>query len=242
MKYAIFSDVHANLEAFEAVIGAYKGESIDAYFCVGDLVGYGADPCQCIEKIKEVASVTVAGNHDWASVDLCPIEYFNPQAAKAIEWTRKELDGNSKAFLESLPLVHQEKAFTLVHGSLDNPGDFRYVLDAYSAEQTFRRMQTQICFVGHSHVPGIFVRNRDSRIHYSCECPIVIETGNSYLVNVGSVGQPRDGNPDACYCIFDTGSNTLKIRRIPYDIRTAGEKIINAGLPRFLADRLLTGQ
>ncbi|MEW6074963.1 MAG: metallophosphoesterase family protein [Candidatus Omnitrophota bacterium] len=242
MKYGIFSDVHGNLEALEAVIAAYRGESIDRYLCAGDLVGYGADPCKCIEKIQSLIPVTVAGNHDWASIDLFSIAYFNPQAAKAIEWTRKELDAVAEVFLRSLPLVHTEAAFTLVHGSLDSPHDFNYIIDGFSAEQTFTRMQTAVCFVGHSHVAGVFAKDTAGRMSYLSEYPIEIKKGNRYLINVGSVGQPRDGNPGACYCIFDTDTRELEIRRAAYDVRSAREKIIKAGLPRFLADRLLTGQ
>jgi len=242
MKYGIFSDVHGNLEALEAVIAAYQGESIDRYLCAGDLVGYGADPCKCIEKVQSLIPLTVAGNHDWASIDLFSIAYFNPQAAKAIEWTRRELDTAAEAFLRSLPLVHTETTFTLVHGSLDSPHDFNYIIDGFSAEQTFMRMQTAVCFVGHSHVAGVFEKDTAGRMSYLTEYPIEIRKGDRYLVNVGSVGQPRDGNPDACYCIFDTDTNKLEIRRAAYDVRSAREKIIKIGLPRFLADRLLTGQ
>ncbi|RJO65603.1 MAG: metallophosphoesterase [Candidatus Omnitrophota bacterium] len=243
MKYGIFSDVHGNLEALEAVIAAYQGESIDRYLCVGDVVGYGADPCKCIEKIKSLIPVTVvAGNHDWASIDLFSVAYFNPQAAKAIEWTRRELDTAAEVFLRSLPLVHTEEVFTLVHGSLDSPHDFNYIIDGYNAEQTFIRMQTAVCFVGHSHVAGVFVKDATDRLSYLSEYPIEIKKGNHYLINVGSVGQPRDGNPRACYCVFDTDSRKLDIRRAAYNIRSARGKIIKAGLPRFLGDRLLAGQ
>ena len=242
MRYGIFSDVHSNLEALDAVINAYKKEAIDKYLCVGDLVGYATNPKACIEKVKALAAVIVAGNHDWACVDLFSVDYFNPYAKDAIFWTRRNLDDIDKSLLESLKLIYKNENFTLVHGTLDNPRDFNYMTDGYIAEQTFRLLETNICFVGHTHVVGTFINDKLGQLHYRQDDSIDISPGNKYIINVGSVGQPRDGNPKASYCTYDTDKKEVQIKRIDYDIQTARKKIIAVGLPKFLGDRLLSGR
>lgn len=242
MRYGIFSDVHANLEALEAVVGAYKKESIDQYLCVGDIVGYAANPNECTEKIKILCMITVAGNHDWASVDLFSLDYFNKFAAEAILWTKRNLGDGNRYFLEALKLIYKNENLTLVHGTLNNPQDFDYMTDSYAAEDTFRLLETNICFVGHSHTAGAFIQNKDGQIHYQQDNLVKMQDGNKYVINVGSVGQPRDTNPSAAYCIYDTDRKEVQIKRIEYDIKTTQRKIIDAGLPQFLGDRLFWGK
>ncbi len=242
MRYGIFSDVHANLEALEAVLVAYKKEAIDEFIYGGDIVGYGANPKECITRVKAIAKVAVAGNHDWASVDLFPTTYFNPLAAQAVSWTRQNLDPADEQFLKSLQLIFKNADLTLVHGTLHNPEEFDYMMDGYAADQTFEILETDICFLGHSHLPGFFIQDKDKRISYQEKGTLAIEKDKQYIVNVGSVGQPRDHNPDAAYCIYDTDKKRVEIKRIKYDIETARKKIINAGLPEFLGDRLLSGK
>jgi predicted phosphodiesterase len=242
MRYGIFSDVHSNLEALEAVIEAYKQEDIDKYLCAGDVVGYAANPKECIDKVKMLAMITVAGNHDWASVDLFSTDYFNPVASKAISWTKSNLGNQDRYFLELLKLIYQNEDLTLVHGTLDNPQDFDYMLDGYAASKTFALIETRLCFVGHSHVAGIFIQDVKGRIDYQEDNSIDIKDGFKYIINVGSVGQPRDGNPKATYSIYNTDKRQIQIKRISYDIEKARNKIIDAGLPRFLGDRLLVGK
>ncbi|MFA5411136.1 MAG: metallophosphoesterase family protein [Candidatus Omnitrophota bacterium] len=241
MRYGIFSDIHSNLEAWEAAITAYQSENIDRYLCLGDVVGYAANPKECVAAVAALAAVTVAGNHDWASVDLFSLDYFNPLAREAICWTKRNLGGREKSFLESLRLTYKNEDLTLVHGTLDNPEDFNYLSDDFSAKGTFRLLENNLCFVGHTHVSGIFVQDKDGRIYYQDDAGIRIKEDNKYIINVGSVGQPRDGNPQACYCIYDSAKKEAEIKRIGYDIEAAARKIVNAGLPRFLAERLLSG-
>lgn len=244
MRYGIFSDVHSNLEALDEVLDKYKKEAIDIYLFVGDVVGYGANPAECIQKVKDIAMVSIAGNHDWACVDLFSPDYFNSQAKSAISWTRQGLDYPGRHFLESLKLIYGNEDLTLVHGTLNDPQDFNYMISSWQAQETFGLLKTDVCFIGHLHVAGYFRKDKDERIYYDdCinECAIDIQGGNRYIVNVGSVGQPRDGNPDASYCIYDTDEKKVYIKRVAYDIQTAGRKIINAGLPRFLAERLISG-
>jgi len=242
MRYGIFADVHSNLEALERVLGAYKEESIDKYLCAGDVVGYAANPHECIEKIKTPVMVTVAGNHDWAMVDLFSVDYFNPVARQAILWTRDNLDEETRYFLGSLTLLYKNEDLTLVHGTLHQPGDFNYMADSYAARETFRLLETNVCFLGHSHIAGIFIKYKDGRIDYQADTPLNLEDGRKYIVNAGSVGQPRDGNPKAAYCIYDTGKKEIQIKRISYDIKAASRKIIDAGLPPFLGERLFLGR
>lgn len=242
MRYGIFSDVHSNLEALDAVINAYRQEDIGRYLCIGDVVGYAANPVECVEKVKALASITVAGNHDWAAADLFSIEYFIPAAREALLWTKDRLTDSVKYFLESLGLTYENQDLVLAHGTLDEPGEFNYLIDEGAAALTFSVLKAKICFVGHTHRPGIFIKNYLDTIHYKETSRIEIKEGNKYIVNVGSVGQPRDENPLAAYCIYDTDKSEVQIKRISYDIETARNKIISAGLPKFLGDRLLTGR
>lgn len=242
MRYGIFSDIHSNLEALEAVLKAYKRASIDKYLCVGDVVGYAADPGECIRKVRELTATTVAGNHDWASADKFCLDYFNPQAAKAIIWTKARLNKQESYFLASLKLTFSNEDLTLVHATLDDPAGFAYLTDAGTAIQTFDLLNNPICFVGHTHLPGAFIQNEDKRIDYSSQEMLKLKKKKKYIVNVGSVGQPRDGNPAASYCIYDTDKKIVWIKRIDYDFNSAGRKIIAAGLPAFLAHRLSAGR
>lgn len=242
MRYGIFSDIHSNLGALEAIIKAYKLEGIDTYLCVGDIVGYATNPEECIAKIRAFTQVTVAGNHDWAAVDLFSIQNFNSFAAEAVIWTKGKLNDNDKFFLRSLHLLYRNKELTLVHGTLANPQEFHYLKDTYFAQETFDLMETDICFVGHTHVPCVFMQDKAGRLHYGQEGFIQISPGNKYIINVGSVGQPRDRNSQAAYCIYDNQARTVQIKRIAYDVEAVRKKIIAAGLPLFLGDRLLEGR
>ncbi|MFH1888618.1 MAG: metallophosphoesterase family protein [Candidatus Omnitrophota bacterium] len=241
MRYGIFSDIHSNLEALDAVIEAYRREDIDEYLCIGDLVGYAANPNECIQKVLALAAVTIAGNHDWASVGLLSTGHFNPFAREAALWTRSNLNEQGRRFLEGLPLVYKNEHLTLAHGTLDQPGDFNYMTDAYIASKTLELLETEICFVGHTHVPGAFVESEEGMCYHE-DGNIDIKKGSRYIINAGSIGQPRDGDPRAAYCIYDTDKNNIRIKRISYDIQGARNKIISEGLPGVLGERLLAGR
>ena len=241
MRYGIFSDIHANLEALESVLAAYQDQDIDCYLCGGDIVGYAADPNQCCRIVEQYAQSSVAGNHDHGCVGAVSMDDFNPVAREAMTWTKSHLDKKNSAYLKSLPLVFKNKDLTLAHATEDAPGDFNYLLDGFTARKNFRIQDTRVCFVGHTHVPGAFVYKNKKDIEYLKQDEIVIAKRNSYIVNVGSVGQPRDGNPLACYCIYDSAKGRVLIKRVRYNIQKAKKKIIQAGLPRFLAERLGAG-
>lgn len=241
MRYGIFSDIHGNLEAMEAVIYAFEKEVIDRYCCVGDIVGYSANPHECIEIVKNLKAACVAGNHDWAVVDKTDIRYFNPMAKEAIYWTRLHASREDMAFLDGLGLIFKSEEFILAHGTLQEPSFFYYLTDEMQAGAMFRLMDRNVAFVGHSHIPGIFIQIQN---HVEClpAFDVQLAQGCKYIVNTGSVGQPRDGNPMATYCIFDTAAGTISIKRVNYDIESAQKKILKMHLPPFLASRLAVGR
>lgn len=242
MRYAIFSDIHSNLEALNSVLEACKKESVDKYLCIGDVVGYASNPKECIDLIRNTAMVTMAGNHDWAAVNLFSTDYLNPAAREAIFWTRRNLDEERRYFLESLELVFKNEHLILVHSSLNSPEEFNYMVDTYIAQESFMLMESNICFIGHTHVHGVFIQDKNGKVTYRSDYNTNIKPLEKYIVNVGSVGQPRDNNPKASYCIFDTDKKEVRIKRVAYDIEAARNKIINARLPVSLGDRLLSGR
>ncbi|MDD2657759.1 MAG: metallophosphoesterase family protein [Candidatus Pacebacteria bacterium] len=242
MRYAVFADIHSNLEALERVLGVYASESIEQYIFLGDAVGYSVDPVPCIQRIRSLPLTAVAGNHDQAAVNLFSVDNFSPEAREAIFWTRRNLDEDSKQFLESLKLTFQNHDFTMVHGTLNSPQDFNYMEDGFIAEETFRLMKTPLCFIGHTHVAGVFIKDKEDHICYRENASVDIEAENKYIINVGSVGQPRDGNPAASYCIYDSQAKKVTLKRIDYDIAVAQKKIVDAGLPELLGHRLFMGR
>jgi len=241
MRYGIFSDIHSNLEALETVLDAYKKENIDTYFCLGDIIAYATDVNECIEKVKNLNCVTITGNHEWGCLNKLGLDYFNDLAAEAITWTKPKLKSENRNYLESLNLIYQDKDFTLVHGSLNNSEEFHYIFDEKDAQKTFDLLETNVCFVGHTHRAGFFVKE-EGLISYTTQPVLKIERLKKYIVNAGSVGQPRDRDPRASFCIYDTQKQEIEIKRIDYPIKKTYDKIVKAGLPIFLAERLLVGK
>ena len=244
MKYAIISDIHSNLEAFKAVINDARKEGVDRYLFAGDIVGYGADPSECIKELKKLGCAGVAGNHDWGTLGLTSLENFNPYAKQAVEWTKEKLSAKDKEFLQSLPLTKKTDGITLVHSTLQNPEKWEYIRSTFQAHKNIELQETRIVFVGHSHVPISFIEPSKipGPIRFSKDEEIQIEDKSNYFINVGSVGQPRDGNPKSCYAVYDKDNQTVRLKRVEYDIKTTQEKIIEAGLPKRLADRLEFGE
>ena len=241
MRYGIFSDVHSNLEAFETVLDSYQSEDIDEYICVGDIVGYGADPSPCIDIVKKLTPCNICGNHDRAVCGLFDVSYFNAAAREAALWTRDVIPQEDLDYLKSLELTCKKKEFVVVHGSLQSPESFNYILSSYDAYKTIERMQVPVCFVGHSHVAGVFLFDGE-KMGYSQKERIAIEPGKKYVINVGSVGQPRDGDKRASYACYDVEKKVAEIKRVSYDIEKAKNKILKANLPPRLAYRLLEGR
>ena len=244
MRYAIFSDIHSNLEAYQAVLENMSYERIDRYICLGDIVGYGANPKECInltrELIEKKGCLCVAGNHDSAVAEITPISSFNSFARLAVVWTRKNIDPAENNFLSLLPILKNEDGLVFVHASLTSPQEWRYIYTLDEAYNNFEILREKICFIGHSHIPVVFKAGK--HFEYFMLSSFKIEDDCRYIVNVGSIGQPRDRDPRACFIIYDTDKNLLEYKRVDYDIARAQAKIIQAGLPQILAARLEVGE
>ncbi len=240
MRYAVISDIHGNLEALNSVIDSCHSSGVDSFICAGDIVGYGANPRECLDIIRELRIISVAGNHDLAVAGKIDASYFIPAGKAAIAWCRNVLSFEDFDFLNGLPLVLKNNYLIVVHASLHHPERFEYLYDIINATDTFYLMDRSVCFIGHTHRPQIFIQ-KDGRLFFPNELSIELSAGCKYIVNVGSVGQPRDSNPMACYCIYDTDLNMIEVKRVAYDIKSAQRKIIEAGLPEILAYRLSTG-
>lgn len=242
MKYALLSDIHSNLEAFQAVAQDLEREKVDDVYFLGDIVGYGADPGRCIELLQEMSTHIIAGNHDWAAVGLTGTDYFNPVAKTAIAWTAGRISSRQQTFLTDLPLIKRYPPLTLVHATPHLPEAWDYLLSCEDAADSFTCDDQQICFIGHSHTPVTFVQDREGTITRLPDSTFTLQDDRRYIINVGSVGQPRDGNPHAAYGVYDTTDGRFTIKRVPYPVGLAQEKIIAAGLPTFLASRLAEGR
>ncbi len=245
MRYLIFSDIHGNLEALNALLKFSLKRRIDHYVCLGDLVGYGASPNECIQKVHALRPLSmIRGNHDKAVIGLDSIETFNPVAAAAIYWTKKNILKKNAEFL-----THQAKgprvvdeAFVICHGS---PFDEDYyIFGEFDADEAFDYLKLPLCFFGHTHFPCVYAKRENTVEGTFLEGnsnEIKLEKGVSYLINPGSVGQPRDRNPRVAFAIFDSEARVVKFFRIDYDIEDAKAKIIASDLPPALAERLSLG-
>lgn len=228
MKYAILGDIHANLEALRAVLEDAQKEKIDDYVCVGDLVGYAANPNECVEIIQELGCPVVKGNWDAYASTNDKLSQFRSQPAASIRWTRKQLSAKNRQWLGGLELVRHVGSFSIVHATLDVPERWAYVMDKLAAASNFRYQNTPVCFYGHTHSPLAFVR--DNAVRGGLFEKLRLDTGKHYFINVGSVGQPRDGDPRAGYVIYDIRANEVRLRRLPYNVERTIEKIRKAGL------------
>src|SRR6185503_12487775 len=236
MRFAVFSDLHANLEATEAVLADAHERDCTHFVCLGDVVGYNANPHECVEIVRKIECPVVKGNHDeQASLDESSRD-FNALAEMAINWTREQLSDADKEWLRGLPFTRPVRDFTIVHATLDTPQQWGYVFNTLDAAASFTYQHTTLCFFGHTHVAGAFVR--DDGVKRVKVDKLMIEPDKKYFINTGSVGQPRDGDWRAAYCIYDVERNSVEQRRIKYDLDTAQQKIIKDGLPRLLAERL----
>lgn len=240
MKYAILGDIHANLEALEAVLADAAERGVTHYACTGDVVGYNADPKACLKRIRTLKCKVVQGNHDYYAASNESMELFNPIAQKSIYWTRKQLSLLDRGFLRQLPLIVDIEDFTIVHSSLNNPQSWNYVFKEQAAEASFLNQFNSVCFFGHTHVPLAFVK--DEIVEKGFYETLQIRPGCKYLINVGSVGQPRDRDPKAAYVIYDLDERTVSMHRIGYDRETTQRKIRAAGLPFRNALRLNHGR
>ncbi len=242
MRYGIFGDIHGNLQALDAVLEAYEAESVDVYLCTGDLVGYGANPRECVAKARAVSAHVVAGNHDFAVCGKLTLEFFNSFAKSAVLWTRQQLSAADLRYLEKLPiLVDVSPDVTLSHATIYDAHAFDYIQTQYDAHLSLQELRGKCGFVGHSHIPISFFL-KGGAVSWSIDPEIDLEGQEKALVNVGSVGQPRDENPHAAYAIYDTEQQKIWIKRVPYDVEAAIHAIRSNNLPPVLGDRLRLGK
>jgi len=243
MRYAIVADIHSNLAAFTAVLKDIDGRGgVEEVWCLGDVVGYGPDPHQCIGLLCRYKHVGVAGNHDLAAIGKLDTSDFNPDAAAACRWTGQQLTPEDIRYLENLPLVMEKGDFTLVHGSPREPV-WEYLLSTVSARENFACFRSPFCLVGHSHVPLIFEYSEGGTCSFS---QFLTDVGlllgkRRLIINPGGVGQPRDGDPRASYAIYDSETRLVKLYRVAYDIDATQAKMVKHNLPMRLVARLSYG-
>jgi diadenosine tetraphosphatase ApaH/serine/threonine PP2A family protein phosphatase len=241
MRYAVVSDVHANLESLREALERVAPD--DGLLCLGDVVGYGPNPNECVALIRERATATVLGNHDVAAVDNFGLEYFNQAARAAIVWTQSVLSKSNAEWLSGLGYEVREPQYLMVHGA---PVDyFTYILDNVDAARAFEATDAPLVFVGHSHIAEYYALHPDGRIvhrHMQHGGRVALEAGLRYIVNVGSVGQPRDANPEGSFAFYDPGAATVTWERYPYEIERVQAKILAAHLPESLSRRLVLGR
>ncbi len=243
MKIAVFSDVHSNLPALEAVLRDIRKAGVARILCLGDTVGYNAEPSACLARVRAACEFVVQGNHDLACADDGSIGDFNEMARAGILYSRKRLSAEEKNYLRGLPLVKESGGFGFVHASLDEPGEFRYVLSVVDALLHFSEQGMNVAFGGHTHKPIVWVMGRKRGLEImEAKARVSLAEPGRYFVNVGSVGQNREGEPAACYVLFDPEKREIEYRRIAYDVEAAQERIMAAGLPKILAMRLERGR
>ena len=244
MRYAIIADIHANLAALMAVLtDIYQKEGIAEVWCLGDIIGYGPDPSQCIELLRRTKHICVVGNHDLAAIGEIDTSDFNPDAAAACEWTAKQLATPNRVYIKSLPLVIERDDFTLVHGSPRQP-IWEYVLSIGTARENFNYFKSKYCLVCHTHVPGIFrLGKKTGSCSFSQFSPKegLVLGEERLIINPGAVGQPRDGDPRASYAIYDSETKKINLYRVPYDIAATQARMVEERLPMRLVARLSQG-
>ncbi|MFC2011002.1 metallophosphoesterase family protein [Chloroflexota bacterium] len=243
MRYAIIADIHANLAAFTAVLDDIQRRGgVEKMWCLGDIVGYGPDPHECLELLLQTNHICIAGNHDWSAIGKIDTTKFNPDVAIACRWTAQQLSSTDIEYLKNLPLIMEEGDFTLAHGSPKEP-IWEYLISTGAAKENFTYFKTQFCVVGHTHVPLVFSYSESSACSSNQFLTnIGLALGkNRLIINPGSVGQPRDGDPQASYAIYDSEIRLVRLYRVPYDIQATQDRMVERGLPMRLVARLSQG-
>jgi diadenosine tetraphosphatase ApaH/serine/threonine PP2A family protein phosphatase len=242
MKLGLFSDVHSNLEALKAVLTVLEGAGVNRYVCCGDIVGYGPDPNKCVELVRGLKPLCVAGNHDHGVTNRTATNGFNAAAKRALEWTGEQLTRTNRMYLENLPLTERLDQLFVVHASPSEPDEWAYVLGPREAEEEMEFYSEAICLSGHSHHPFAAERMPVEQARFLKEESFKLKPEAKYFINLGSVGQPRDGDPRACCVVYNLKTGTMTFYRVAYDIAAVQKKILAAGLPEYLAERLEIGR
>ena len=232
MRIAILSDIHGNLPALEAVLAKVRELDAGATYCLGDTVGYGPFPNECVQLVQQNCSVALKGNHECGMMGEAPLDDFNQFGIEAILWSQKIVTKENWDYLRALPFTAFENGITLAHASPRDPNSWEYIMTIGAAQDNFEAFDTPLCFIGHTHVPVII--GQDSSINE-------FRKGGRFIINVGSVGQPRDGHPEAAFGLYDTELDAYSLIRVPYEIQKTAQAIHDAGLPEFLAQRLFQG-
>jgi len=242
VKYGILADIHGNLEALQAVLPLL--EHCDEILCAGDVVGYGPNPNECCALLRERNCATIEGNHDLASIGAYDLRWFNDHARAAIEWTAKQLTPENAAFLEANPQRLERETFSMAHGSLVSPVE-QYLGSVWDVQSTFEAMEKDLCFVGHTHVAAVFSRGLFNRLGEREVFPaggtVKLRRNRKYVINCGSLGQPRDRNPAGSFGLYDSDAGVVEILRVHYDVASTQKKMAAVGLPKLLITRLAHG-
>ena len=246
MVYLVFSDLHSNLEALERFIQIRETIPHDQMACLGDTVGYNTDPNECVDWVRENADIVLAGNHDYAAVEKTDISYFNSYAREACLWTREQLTEENIEYLASLPVQKEQNGIYWVHSSPFEPDQWHYVVNQYDGEENFPYFEAPVCFLGHSHKPVILEQAPGGGVeavygghvqHWSHQ----LKPDHRYIINVGSLGQPRDGLPMPCFVVYDSEAGSVEFHRFEYNLESTQKKILSQKLPEFLSERLSAG-
>ena len=241
MKLGLVSDVHSNQEALRAVLDELDRLGAEKIVCLGDIVGYGPEPDECVALVRERAAWSLLGNHDAMAVGQAMPEYINLHARRAMEWTRRNLSPESADYLRGLPFVKREEGAVFVHSSPRSPADWSYVATLEDVVEISEFFSEPVCFLAHTHRPMLALREEDGRFRILDADRLAMKKGERLVVNVGSVGQPRDNDPRATAALFDTESRQISFVRVPYDVGAVQKKMLERGLPEFLAMRLARG-
>ena len=242
MKLALISDIHGNLEALTAVLEDIDKQQVDKIHCLGDVVGYGSEPTACLELVNKTCDIKLMGNHEYVILGLESPDNYTHIARISAEWTRSRLTDRDFSFITDFEMDRSLDNLYLVHSSPFEPEQWHYILSPEEAAQAFERLEGWLCFHGHSHIPLIFSEAQDRPPRERVGHSFLPDSENRYLVNIGSVGQPRDNDPRACYVTFDTDEGEVTYHRVEYDIETAQSKMAQAQLPEMLIDRLAVGR
>jgi diadenosine tetraphosphatase ApaH/serine/threonine PP2A family protein phosphatase len=242
MKYGFFSDVHANLEALKACIIDFRSEKLDKIFFLGDAVGYGPYPDECVKLINEISTVKLMGNHDYAALGLMETDFFNQFAAESMGWTKSSISRKTIEIMSNFELQHEINDMLLVHSSPKEPELWHYILDMEDAKEAFDYFKQGICMLGHTHRPYIVSKDEEGEVNLSRQPEEILTENRRYLINIGSVGQPRDGDPRSCYLILDTSKNSVRHKRVSYNIKSTQKDMAKIGLPDYLIERLAVGR
>ena len=242
MHIALISDIHANLEALEAVLEDIEDRGVDMIGCLGDVVGYGCDPVACLDLVESKCRVKLVGNHEYVALGRIPSEDFNVFASESIAWTKKQLGDREIALMENYEIDTVIENAYLVHASPLLPEEFLYILGSDAASAAFEVLEQNLCFFGHTHMPMIFSQASEGQLRRQTGHSFLPDPEVRYLINVGSVGQPRDNDPRACYAIYDSDEGEVTYCRVEYDIKRTQDKMKRANAPSALIDRLAVGR